>query len=87
MALGVLRRMSTHDTNTVNEVLGFFRYPPKTVIWVAARFGCADSIWSMTVKEILFWYEGHMHMYNEEIERHNKMMGKKNNLVFPWLPR
>lgn len=25
LALGVLRRMSTHDTNTVNEVLGFFR--------------------------------------------------------------
>lgn len=25
LPLGVLRRMSTHDTNTVNEVLGFFR--------------------------------------------------------------
>lgn len=31
----------------------------------------------MTDRELLFWYRGHIHMYNEETERTNAMFGKK----------
>ena len=52
---------------------------PKDVIWaVGARYGFgANEIWNMSINEIMFWYEGHVKMYNEETERTNKMFGKK----------
>ena len=47
------------------------------MVWaVAARYSFPpESIWSMTPREFMFWYDGHVHIYNEEIERMKQLTG------------